>query len=335
MTDLQTIERQVLEQDEPLTRAQALELVSLTDAEIPALVSLAHRVRLRYCGEPVEVESLISAKTGGCPEDCAFCSQSAHFPSPVETHAFLPTKQVLASAKSSEELGATQFCIVVAVRGPDQRLLDQVIEAVDAIRLETSLDVHCSLGILTREQARALAEAGVARYNHNLETARSFFPQIVTTHSWEERVETCRMIQEEGMELCSGGIFGMGESWEQRVEFAGQLRELGPLEIPLNFLDPRPGTPLADSPLLPPLDAIRICALFRLYFPRETIRYAGGREAVLRDLQALGLLSGVNGLIMGNYLTTTGRSPEDDLRMLKDLGMPRAGHAERSAGHSL
>ena len=246
MTDLQIIERQVLEQDEPLTTAQALELVSLPDAEIPALVSLAHRVRLHYCGDSVEVESLISAKTGGCPEDCAFCSQSAHFPSPIKMHPFLPTKQVLASAKSSEELGATQFCIVVAVRGPDQRLLDQVIEAVDAIRRETSLDVHCSLGILTREQARVLSKAGVARYNHNLETARSFFPQIVTTHSWEERVETCRMIQEEGMELCSGGIFGMGESWQQRVEFASELRELGPVEVPLNFLNPRPGTPLGD-----------------------------------------------------------------------------------------
>ena len=324
MVDLQALERQVLESNEPITTAQALEVVALPNSELPALISLAHQVRLAFCGDPVEVESLISAKTGGCPEDCAFCSQSARFPSPLETHAFLPTKQVLAAAKSSEELGATQFCIVVAVRGPDQRLLDQVVEAVEAIRRETSLDIHCSLGILTREQARVLNEAGVARYNHNLETARSYFPQIVTTHSWEERVETCRIIQEEGMELCSGGIFGMGESWEQRVEFASQLRELGPLEIPLNFLNPRPGTPLADSPLLPPMDALRICALFRLFFPRETIRYAGGREVVLRDLQALGLLAGVNGLIMGNYLTTTGRSPQDDMQMLEDLGMPRA-----------
>ena len=332
MTDLRALEEQVIEGGEPITPDQAFALIGLPDAELPSLVALAHRVRLRYCGDAVEVESLISAKTGGCPEDCAFCSQSAHFPAPIETHPFLPTKQVLASAKSAEELGATQFCIVVAVRGPSQRLLDQVLDAVAAIRRETSLDVHCSLGILTREQARELAQAGVARYNHNLETSRSFFAQIVTTHTWEERAETCRLVREEGMELCSGGIFGMGESWAQRVEFAGELRALGPAEIPLNFLNPRPGTPLGDRPLLPPLEAIRICALWRLFFPRETIRYAGGREVVLRELQALGLLAGVNGLIMGNYLTTTGRAPQDDLRMLEDLGMPRAtGHHPSSA----
>ena len=332
MTDLRDIEAQVLEGGEPITPEQALRLIALPDAELPTLVALAHRVRVRYCGEAVEVESLISAKTGACPEDCAFCSQSARFPSPIEVHPFLPTKQVLASAKSAEELGATQFCIVVAVRGPDRGLMDMVLDAVAAIQRETSLDVHCSLGILTREQARELAQSGVARYNHNLETARSYFPQIVSTHTWEERAETCRLVREEGMELCSGGIFGMGETWEQRVEFACELRELGPAEIPLNFLNPRPGTPLGDRPLLPPLEAIRICAIWRLFFPRETIRYAGGREAVLRDLQALGLLAGVNGLIMGNYLTTTGRSPEEDLRMLDDLRMPRAeGHRPAKA----
>src|SRR3990170_3932643 len=186
MSNLRALEERVLGRGEPITSNQASELPALPDADLPALVALAHRVRLRYCGEAVEVESLISAKTGGCPEDCAFCSQSAHFPARIETHPFLPTEQVLASAKSAEELGATQFCIVVAVRGPSERLLDQVLDAVAAIRRETSLDVHCSLGALPREQARELARAGVARYNHNLETARSYFPQIVTTHTWEE-----------------------------------------------------------------------------------------------------------------------------------------------------
>ncbi|MFQ6019161.1 MAG: biotin synthase BioB [Dehalococcoidia bacterium] len=323
MIDLRRIEEQLLVGGEPPSQEQTLALTALPATELPDLIALAHRVRLAYCGEAVEVESLISAKTGACPEDCAFCSQAARYRSPIPVHAFLPTKQVVAAARSAAENGATQFCIVVAVRGPNQRLMDQVLTAVDAIRRQTSLDVHCSLGILSREQARQLAQAGVARYNHNMESARSFFPQIVTSHTWEERAETCRIVKEEGMELCSGGIFGMGETWEQRVEFAFQLKELGPAEIPLNFLNPRPGTPLADQPLLPPMDAIKICALFRLIFPRETIRYAGGREVVLRDLQALGLLAGINGLIMGNYLTTTGRSPEEDLRMLADLGMPR------------
>ncbi len=329
MIDLRELEAQIIDREAPLTPEQARALVALPDARLPELVALAHRVRLRFCGDAVEVESLISAKTGGCPEDCAFCSQAARYHTGVSPHPFLPLDQVLASARSTEELGGTSFCIVVAVRGPSERLLAQVIEAVEAIRRETSLDVHCSLGLLTRDQARRLAEAGVVRYNHNLETARSFFPRIVTTHTWEERYETCLIAKEAGMELCSGGIFGMGETWDQRIEFACQLRELDPAEVPLNFLNPRPGTPLAGQPLLAPLEAIRICALFRLFFPRQTLRYAGGRELVLRDLQAMGLLAGVNGLIMGNYLTTTGRPPEEDLRMLADLGMPPAPARER------
>ncbi len=329
MIDLRDVETQIIEREEPLTVEQARQLVALPDARLPELVALAHRVRLHYCGDAVEVESLISAKTGACPEDCAFCSQAARYHTGVTPHAFLPLEQVLASARSTEELGGTSFCIVVAVRGPSERLMSQVLEAVHAIRRETSLDVHCSLGLLTPDQARRLAEAGVVRYNHNLETARSFFPRIVTTHTWDERYATCLIAKEAGMELCSGGIFGMGETWEQRIEFAYQLRELDPAEVPLNFLNPRPGTPLADRPLLAPLEAIRICALFRLFFPKQTLRYAGGRELILRDLQAMGLLAGVNGLIMGNYLTTTGRPPEDDLRMLEDLGMPRAPARER------
>lgn len=324
MIDLGAIEERVLKEGEPVTPEQALRVIEMPDAELPALVALAHEVRLRYRGLEVEVESLVSAKTGGCPEDCAFCSQAVRFRSPIEAHQFFPEQEVLASAGSAEELGASQFCLVVAVRGPDRRLMDQALEAIASVRRETSLNVHCSLGLLTREQARELAQAGVVRYNHNLETARSFFPQVITTHTWEERVETCRLVQEEGMELCSGGIFGMGETWEQRVEFAQELAGVDPVDIPINFLNPRPGTPLGDRPLLRPLEAVRICALFRLFFPRKTIRYAGGREIVLRDLQAMGLLGGVNALIMGNYLTTTGRPPEEDLRMLEDLGMPRA-----------
>lgn len=334
MTDLHEIESQIIDREEPLTPEQAKALAALPDARLPELVALAHRVRLHFCGDAVEVESLVSAKTGGCPEDCAFCSQAARYHTGVPAHAFLPLDEVLASARSTEALGGTSFCIVVAVRGPNERLLKQVLEAVEAVRRETSLDVHCSLGLLTRDQARRLAEAGVVRYNHNLETARSFFPRIVTTHTWDERYETCLIAKEAGMELCSGGIFGMGETWDQRIEFASQLRELDPAEVPLNFLNPRPGTPLADRPLLAPLEAIRICALFRLFFPKQTLRYAGGRELVLRDLQAMGLLAGVNGLIMGNYLTTTGRPPEEDLRMLDDLGMPPAPARERRA-HAL
>ncbi len=317
-----SLAERVLADKRPIDVDEARALVDLPASELPALLNLAHEVRRKWWGDGVELESLISAKTGGCSEDCGFCSQSIHFDSPAQRHPFLPLEDVLAAARATEASGASHFCIVVAVRGPDTRLLNQVLRAVDAIRAETSLDVDCSLGLITRPQAESLRDAGVYRYNHNLESSRSFFPQIVSTHTWEERVETCRLVKDVGMGLCSGGILGMGETWEQRLEFAEQLRELEPDEIPLNFLNPRPGTPLADQPTLAPSDALRAIAIFRLMFPDIIIRYAGGRELVLRDLQALGLVGGVNGMIVGNYLTTAGQPPATDMRMLDDLGMP-------------
>jgi biotin synthase len=301
---------------------EALAVLELPDAEVPALVGLAHRVRVEHCGPEVELESIISAKTGGCPEDCAFCSQSRHWRTPVRPEPFLDLTELVEAARRSEAVGATEFCIVLAIRGPDERVMDQVLAAVDALHRETGLHVACSLGILTARQAERLAAAGVHRYNHNLETARSHFPEVCSTHTWEDRRRTCLLVREVGMELCSGGIFGMGESRRQRVEFAFELAELGPREVPLNFLNPRPGTPLEARALVPPLDAIRTIALFRLLFPSTVLRYAGGRELTLRELQPMGLFAGVNALIVGNYLTTLGRSPEADLQMLQDLGMP-------------
>jgi biotin synthase len=319
---LRELESSVLETKRPITIDEARALVDLPASELPALLALAHEVRRRWWGEGVELESLISAKTGGCQEDCAFCSQSMHYDAPARRHAFLPLPEVMAAARATRESGATHFCIVVAVRGPDRRLMDQVLRAVESIRAETGLEVDCSLGLLDRAQAEALRDAGVYRYNHNLETSRSFFRQIVSTHTWEERVETCRLVREVGMGLCSGGILGMGETWEQRLELADELRELEPDEIPLNLLNPRPGTPLAHLRPLKPSEALRAIAIFRLVFPDRIIRYAGGRELVMRDLQALGLVGGVNGMIVGNYLTTAGQPVAEDMRMLDDLGMP-------------
>ena len=305
-----------------ITPDVALEILNLPEAEVPALVALAHQIRLDNAGAEVEVESIISAKTGGCPEDCAFCSQSRHWPTPVRPEPFIDIPPLVDAAKRAQEQGATEFCIVLAVRGPDDRIMQQVLAAVDALHRDTDMHVAASLGILTREQAIQLKGAGVRRYNHNLETARSHFSKIVSTHTWEERWETCQLVLELGMELCCGGIFGMGETKQQRVEFAFELKQLGPREIPMNFLNPRPGTPLADAALVAPLDAIRTIALFRLLFPDIVLRYAGGREVTLRELQSLGMLAGINGIIIGNYLTTLGRKPEEDLAMLSDLRMP-------------
>lgn len=322
---LERVRDALLDGDGTLTPDDARDIVALADERIPDLIALAHRVRLAHAGPEVEVESILSAKTGGCPEDCHFCSQSGRFETTVRPEPFLPIPDIVEAARRSQETGATEFCIVLAIRGPDDHIMERTLEAVAAIREQTTMQVACSLGILTREQAVTLADAGVHRYNHNLETARSFFPNVATTHSWDERYETCKLVKDVGMELCSGGIMGMGESWDQRIEFAFQLRELGPCEIPLNFLNPRPGTPLADRPVLGPLEALRCIALFRLVHPDVLLRYAGGREVTLRELQATGMLAGINALIVGNYLTTLGRSPEQDLAMLADLGMPVKG----------
>jgi biotin synthase len=312
----------LLDERRQLTAEELAALADVPDSSVPALAALAHEVRLEWCGDTVEVEGILSAKTGGCPEDCHFCSQSAKFESPVQAMPFLDTADVLAAARETAELGASEFCIVLAVRGPDERTMQRILELVPVVRDETGLNVAVSAGIVTEDQARRLAEGGVHRYNHNLETAESFFDQVVTTHTWAERFDTCQLVREHGMELCCGVLLGMGESVDQRLELIGQLRAVEPAEVPLNFLNPRPGTPFAGRPLVEPLEAIRWIALFRLGLPSVILRYAGGREVTLRELQALGLTAGINALIVGNYLTTLGRSPGDDLQMIDDLAMP-------------
>ena len=253
---------QVLEGGVGLSQQQALELLRLPDARLPELLQLAHDVRERHCGPEVEVEGIVSLKTGGCPEGVA------------------------------------------------------------AIRAAVDIQIACSLGMLTQEQVDALAALGVHRYNHNLETARSYFPNVVTTHSWEERMATLEMVRDAGMEVCCGGILGMGETLEQRAEFAAQLGVLEPDEVPLNFLNPRPGTPFGDLPVMAANDALRAIAVFRLALPRTVLRYAGGRELTLGDLAKDGMLGGINAVIVGNYLTTLGRPATEDLAMLADLKMP-------------
>ena len=321
-TDILAVARQqVLERGEGLNKDQVLRVLQLPDDRLEELLALAHEVRMRWCGPEVEVEGILSVKTGGCPEDCHFCSQSARFDTPVQATPFLDTEEVLAAARQTAALGATEFCIVLAVRGPDERTLQRILELVPLVQ-ETGCNVAVSAGILTDDQVRRLAEGGVHRYNHNVETARSHFPAIVSTHTWEERAETCRLVRRHGMELCCGALLNIGETEAQRVELLVQLQELEPTEVPLNFLNPRPGTPLGDRPVLSAWEAIRWIALFRLALPSVILRYAGGREVTLRDLQAMGMTAGINALIVGNYLTTLGRSAEEDLQMLEDLRMP-------------
>lgn len=319
---IRAAEEAVLDERRTLTEAELADLAHVPDASVPSLAALAHEVRLAWCGPEVEVEGILSAKTGGCPEDCHFCSQSAQFDTTVKATPFLDTEEVLAAARETAALGASEFCIVLAVRGPDERTIQRILELVPVVREEAGLNVAVSAGILTEDQARRLAEGGVHRYNHNLETAASYFPEVVSTHDYEERLDTCRLVREHGMELCCGALLGMGETVDQRLELLAALRSVDPSEVPLNFLNPRPGTPLADRSVVEPLEALRWIAVFRLALPSVILRYAGGREVTLRELQAMGMTAGINALIVGNYLTTLGRTPDEDLQMLEDLRMP-------------
>jgi biotin synthase len=318
---LELARTQVLDGGVGLTQEQALQCLRLPDDRVDELLDLAHEVRVRWCGDEVEVEGIVSLKTGGCPEDCHFCSQSGVFSSPVRS-VWLDIPSLVKAAQETAATGATEFCIVAAVRGPDERLMTQVRDGVKAIQDVVDINVACSLGMLTQDQVDELAEIGVHRYNHNLETARSNFTNVVTTHSFDERWETCEMVRKAGMELCCGGILGMGETLEQRAEFAAQLAALDPDEVPLNFLNPRPGTPFGDHEPMSSVDALRAVATFRLVMPRTILRFAGGREITLGDLAERGVRGGVNAVIVGNYLTTLGRPADEDLAMLADLRMP-------------
>jgi biotin synthase len=314
--------RQVLDDGVPLGEDELRAVLGLPDERLPDLLALAHEVRVRWCGDAVEVEGIVSVKTGGCPEDCHFCSQSGLFDSPVRA-AWLDKDRLVEAAKHTAKTGATEFCIVAAVRGPDEKLMEQIRAGVAAIRAEVDINVACSLGMLTQDQVDQLAAMGVHRYNHNLETARSHFPEVVTTHTWEERRDTLQMVRDAGMEVCCGGIIGMGETLEQRAEFAVQLAELEPDEVPMNFLIPNPGTPFAHLDVPQGPDALMTIAAFRLAMPKTVLRFAGGRELTLGDLGAeQGMLGGVNAIIVGNYLTNLGRPAEQDLEMLETLKMP-------------
>lgn len=314
--------QQVLAEGQGLSEEQLLKVLQLPDERLSELMELAHEVRMRWCGPEVEVEGIVSLKTGGCPEDCHFCSQSGTFSSPVRS-VWLDIPGLVQAAKETAATGASEFCIVAAVRGPDDKLMAQLREGVAAIHAAVDINVAASVGILTPEQVAEMVDMGIHRYNHNLETAASYFPKVVTTHTWEERMDTLRMVRDSGMEVCCGGIVGMGESVAQRAELASQLATIDPHEVPLNFFNPRPGTPFGDLPVMAATDALRTIGAFRLAMPRTILRFAGGREITLGDLGTRdGLLGGINAVIVGNYLTTLGRPATDDIELLADLSMP-------------
>jgi biotin synthase len=318
---LATARRIALDEDGIIGRDVLEGLAALPREQVPALLELADEVRARTWGDEAAVEVLFNAKKGGCSEDCHFCSQSARYATDVITEPLRETHEFLEAARDARERGAAEFCIVVAVRGPSTVVLNRVCEAARAIRADMpSMTVAVSLGILTDAHCAALAEAGVHKINHNLETSRRHFPAICSTHSFEERWETCLRAKSHGFDLCSGGIIGMGETVEDRIDFLTALQELGPVEVPINFLNPRPGTPFADRSIVDAVEALRFVAMARLALPEALVRLAGGREITLQGMQDLGMRSGASGIVLGAYLTTAGRKDADDFAMLERTG---------------
>jgi len=305
-----------------ITWNEAIEIANIPDAETFDLLYQANRLRKHFCGEQIHLCSIINAKSGLCPEDCSFCAQSAHHRTDVQVYPLVDDEEIVRSAHTATMEGAGCFGIVTSGtttgRGSE---LEQICSAIRKIRSEGEIQPACSLGIIDRETAVVLRDAGMMKYHHNLETARSFFPNICTTHDYEEDVQTVRAVKEAGLRVCCGGIFGLGETPEQRVEFAFTLKELEVDSVPINFLNPVPGTRLAHADFLTPMECLRIIALFRYVMPDKQISVCGGREKNLRDLQSWMFFAGASGTMVGNYLTTTGREPEQDLQMFRDLGL--------------
>ncbi|MBP7934473.1 MAG: biotin synthase BioB [Phycisphaerae bacterium] len=293
---------------------------------LPDLLVGATRIREQVFGRKVSCCSIAAGKVGLCSEDCAFCSQSGHYATHVLGGGHLTETEMLRAAEEAAISGADSFAIVHSGLGPTDAEIEACGRVIRQLRTRGDLRACASLGIVTDHQARRLAELGVQRYNHNLQTSRRFFPQITTTHTYDQRLTTLQHLRAAGIELCCGTLFGMGETWSDRLDLAFELRNLNPQVVPINFLIPIPGTPLAGRQPPEPLECLKIIAIYRFILPAQELRIAGGREANLRDLQSWIFAAGASGFLIGNYLTTCGRAAETDRQMVRDLGLELAGY---------
>jgi biotin synthase len=311
----------IIHGDEVISQEKAMELATADSGQTLDLIACAGKIRRHFRPGPVFKCAIINAKSGRCPEDCAFCAQSAHHQTGAEVYDLLEAGQLEAAGLKAAASGATHFSIVTSGTALTDEDLDTVCRVARRLKADTGLTLCASPGMLDPEAARRLKAAGVTRYHHNLETARSYFDAICTTHDYDDDIHSIAAAKAAGLVVCSGGIFGMGESWEQRVELAFALKELEVDSVPLNFLNPIKGTRLEDLPLLAPMEALKVVALYRFIHPRKDITICGGREATLGDFQSWVFAAGANGLMVGNYLTTQGRQVEADLAMIRELGL--------------
>lgn len=303
----------------PVTFGEAERLLFTND--LGTLVTCANTITRAFNENKVDVETLLNAKSGSCPEDCSFCAQSSFYDSRINKYPLLSTEIILQRAQAAKDSGATSFCLVCAYRAPPERDFQRICETISEIKKKVNIDVNVSLGFMTSERARKLKNLGVKRYNHNLEAAESYFSKICKTHDFFDRIRTAQIVKEEGLELCCGGIIGMGETPQQRLELGFSIASLNPDEVPVNMLVAQQGTPLASFPHIHAEDAIRIIAVWRFIMPKTILKIAGGREIHLKDNGRLALKAGANGLISGGYLTVGGNLPSTDLQMIDEVGL--------------
>lgn len=294
----------------------------LCSQDIVSLAYSANVITRKFNGYGIDVESLLNAKSGKCPEDCSFCAQSSFYNTKISKYPLLPKQVVIVRAKEAERQGASSFCLVCAYRSPPEEEFRQICDTIEALKKEVSIDINASLGFMTLERARRLKSLGIKRYNHNLEASDSFFSQICKTHDFADRVKTAKIVKESGLELCCGGIIGMGETVKQRIELAFALAALNPDEVPINILIPKEGTPMAQIDTITPEEAIRTIAVWRFIMPKVILKLAGGREVHFSDNGRTALRAGANGIISGGYLTTGGNEMSNDLNMIHEIGIP-------------
>ena len=300
------------------------ELMELYNLPVNELIEISSKItQENFKNNEVEFCSIISAKTGKCEENCKYCSQSGHHKAKITVHPLISVEEVKKSAESAKENGATRFCVVTSGRSPEKEDFKKILEMIKTVSAIEGIHSCCSLGILEEEQVKQIKEAGIERYNHNINTSKSFHENICTTHDFQDRINTVKLIQKYGIEACTGVIIGMGESRQQRIEMALELAELNPTSVPINFLNPIEGTPLENlQSEIDEEEILKTIAIFRIALPKSLIRYAGGRSTRFsKEYQLLGIKAGVNALLVGNYLTTTGINPDEDLQLVNNAGM--------------
>jgi biotin synthase len=313
--------------DEALSREECLAILHCPDNQILELLSATYRVREHFCGKRVHLHMLINAKSGICPEDCHYCSQSKVSTAQIERYPLVSMQKLLEGARKAKEAHSRRYCIVISTRGANNREIDFLTKAVRKIKAEVDIAICCSLGLISEEKARALYEAGVEQFNHNLNTSENYYPEICTTHTYQDRLNTLQAARSAGLKLCSGVLFGQGESEEDMIDVTLALRDLAPQSIPVNFLLPIEGTSFAHYRYLQPYDCLRILCLMRLVNPKQEIRVSAGREQHLRSLQPLSLYA-ANSVFVSGYLTEPGQDYQDTWQMINDLGFEIEEHGE-------